>query len=258
MSHSIPFPLVVLAIPQELALARTEFSWLPSANVLVTALGENISNIAKSLVPHQPKPLQATILFIGKAPNQESAPEYVEQLQRYMHEISQDFRGDFHGMRFCIYAPTVTQGESFEMGKLFASSSALKDATLVESNKTLQQFVYRTIDVLEAPPKEFSIEEARKRLGFTQDQMAKALEVTPRTIRNWEKGQNLSQMGKKVEQLQRLLELMDHNLVEAQEKRWLETHVDALEGRTPREAILNGGMEELIVEFIRLEEGMPV
>jgi DNA-binding transcriptional regulator YiaG len=36
--------------------------------------------------------------------------------------------------------------------------------------------------------KHFDLAAARKRLGLTQEQMAKALNVAPRTVQNWEGG----------------------------------------------------------------------
>jgi DNA-binding XRE family transcriptional regulator len=100
--------------------------------------------------------------------------------------------------------------------------------------------------------------EARRRLGLTQQEMATAIGVTDRTIQNWETGQNLSQIEKKTEKLRRLLRLMDEFVVVPKEREWLLTKLPALGGKTPKEVILAGKMDDLILELSRLEEGIPV
>jgi DNA-binding XRE family transcriptional regulator len=98
----------------------------------------------------------------------------------------------------------------------------------------------------------------RKRLGLTQDQMAKALNVAPRTIQNWESGVGTSQMAKKTQDLKELLQLMDDFVVAPKEQEWLETPLPAIRNRTPVQAIIEGKIRDIIVEFLRLGEGQPV
>ena len=99
---------------------------------------------------------------------------------------------------------------------------------------------------------------ARKRLGLTQEQMAKALNVAPRTIQNWESGIGTSQMAKKTQDLKELLQLMDEFVIAPKEQEWLQTPLPAIRNRTPVQAIIEGKMRDIIVEFLRLGEGQPV
>jgi transcriptional regulator with XRE-family HTH domain len=99
---------------------------------------------------------------------------------------------------------------------------------------------------------------ARKRLGLTQEQMAKALNVAPRTIQNWESGVGRSQMAKKTQDLKELLQLMDEFVVAPKEQEWLQTPLPAIRNQTPVQAIIEGKMRDIIVEFLRLGEGQPV
>jgi transcriptional regulator with XRE-family HTH domain len=105
---------------------------------------------------------------------------------------------------------------------------------------------------------EFDLPLARKRLGLTQEQMAKALNVAPRTIQNWESGVGTSQVAKKTQDLNELLQLMDEFVIAPKEQEWLETPLPAIRNRTPAQAIVEGKMRDIIVEFLRLREGQPV
>jgi len=53
------------------------------------------------------------------------------------------------------------------------------------------------------------ISEIRKRLGLTQEQMSSSLNVTTRTLQNWEKKIGTSQLKRKTRDLRELLELME-------------------------------------------------
>ena len=99
---------------------------------------------------------------------------------------------------------------------------------------------------------------ARKRLGLTQEQMAKALNVAPRTIQNWESGVGTSQMAKKTQDLKELLKLMDEFVIAPKEREWLQTPLPAIRNQTPVQVITEGKMRNIIVEFLRLGEGEAV
>jgi len=99
---------------------------------------------------------------------------------------------------------------------------------------------------------------ARKRLGLTQEQMANALNVTTRTLQNWESGLGTSHMAKKTQDLWELLGLMDHSVLAPKEREWLDTPLPAVQNRRPTDVISGGKLRDLIVEFQRLRLGQPV
>jgi transcriptional regulator with XRE-family HTH domain len=127
--------------------------------------------------------------------------------------------------------------------------------------RELKQFL-RAKNVLAHPVPsandEFALAGARKRLGLTQEQMAHALNVAPRTIQNWESGVGKSQMPKKTQDLRELLGLMDEYVTGSKENEWLDTPLAAIQNRKPIQAIAEGKMRDLIIEFLRLSEGQPV
>jgi transcriptional regulator with XRE-family HTH domain len=127
--------------------------------------------------------------------------------------------------------------------------------------RDLKQFL-RARNVLAHPvfpsQDEFDLVAARKRLGFTQEQMAQALNVAPRTIQNWESGIGTSQMSKKTQDLRELLGLIDEYVIGSKEIEWLNTSLAAIQNRKPIQVIAGGKMRDLTVEFLRLSEGQPV
>lgn len=98
----------------------------------------------------------------------------------------------------------------------------------------------------------------RQRLHLTQTQLASALNVTPRTLQNWEAERGTSQVHKKFRDFAELLALMDDYVVAPKEEEWLSSPLPALGGRSPRELIAKGRIRDLIIEFERLREGQPV
>ena len=106
--------------------------------------------------------------------------------------------------------------------------------------------------------KPLDIAAVRSRLGLTQEQMAHALNVTTRTLQNWEKRVGTSQMPRKTRDLRELLGLLDDYVSSSEERAWLTTPSAAFRNSRPIDLIAQGKLRDLIVEFQRLREGQPL
>lgn len=172
--------------------------------------------------------------------------------------ILKAFKG--HKSSFVVlYTPHHSSDFAFRMGKMVGKHS-LDSADWAFNLRHVEQLL-RARNVLAHTHKtaeRFDIVAARKRLGLTQEQMANALNVTTRTLQNWEGGLGTSQMPKKTQDLQELLGLMGDYVIAPKEREWLDTPLPAIQNRRPMDLIADGKLRDLIVEFQRLREGQPV
>ncbi len=86
--------------------------------------------------------------------------------------------------------------------------------------------------------------------------MANALDVTTRTVQNWEKHGSGSE--RQMRDFRELYELASKYLGAHQIAAWMDSPNDAFQKRTPRELIREGKTRDLILEFQRLQTGEPV
>jgi DNA-binding transcriptional regulator YiaG len=159
-----------------------------------------------------------------------------------------------------FYVPQLEMNLAFEIGMMVGRELG-KPAKIASNLREVKQLL-KSWDVLSAEPPSpksaLDIAEVRKRLGLTQNQMAAALNVTTRTLQNWEKQVGTSQMERRTRDLRELLYLMDDYVVAGEECSWLNTVHRAFKGKKPIELIREGKIRDLIVEFQRLREGQPL
>lgn len=98
----------------------------------------------------------------------------------------------------------------------------------------------------------------RKLFDLTQEQVAAALNVTPRTIQNWEMQIGTSQIERKTRDLREFLALVHDYVVPGKEAEWLRTTSRAFKGRRPIDLLTEGKVRDVIVEFRRLRDGQPI
>jgi DNA-binding transcriptional regulator YiaG len=101
-----------------------------------------------------------------------------------------------------------------------------------------------------------SIAKLREDLGLTQVDVASALDVTARTVQNWESRGRASE--RKYRDLKQLHTLIQRNVENADIDKWMDTPNETFEKHTPRELIREGKTRDLILEFERLETGEPL
>jgi transcriptional regulator with XRE-family HTH domain len=166
----------------------------------------------------------------------------------------------FRNAHFLFYVAPHHLDLAFSVGKTVGRELG-ETAEIASSVREAKQLLKSWHAVISNPPfprKGTDLLNARKRLGLTQEQMASALKVTPRTIQNWERDIGTSQMERKTRVLWELLELMDDYVVAREEKNWLGTRHAAFKNGKPIDLISDGKIRDLIVEFQRLREGQPL
>lgn len=178
------------------------------------------------------------------------------------HEFSEALRRirQFHNVRLLCYVPRHDVDLAFQAGKTVGHELG-ETAEIASTVREAKQLLKSWDAVVSDPPstrKGSDLADARKRLGLTQEQMASALNVTARTLQNWERNIGTSQMERRTRDLWELLELLDDYVVAREEKNWLNTPNPAFKNRRPSGLIIEGKLRDLIVEFQRLREGQPL
>jgi DNA-binding transcriptional regulator YiaG len=166
----------------------------------------------------------------------------------------------FRNAHFLFYVAHHGVDLAFTVGKT-VGRELVEGAEIASTVREAKQLLKSWDAVVSNPPysrQGTNLLDARKRLGLTQEQMASALNVTTRTLQNWEQSIGTSQMERKTRDLWELLELMDDYVVAREEKGWLSTPNSAFKGKSPLNLIIEGKIRDLIVEFQRLREGQPL
>jgi len=161
-----------------------------------------------------------------------------------------------------FYTPHHSPNIAFEIGMLVGQEIGGSADLAFDLRGVRQLLRARNLLVHTEKPESgaqpLDIAAVRKRLGLTQEQMAHALNVTTRTLQNWEKKVGVSQLVRKTRDLRELLELMDDYVSSPEERDWLNTPVAAFQNRRPIDLIAEGKLRDLIVEFQRLRAGQPL
>jgi transcriptional regulator with XRE-family HTH domain len=230
--------LVVWADPSVLAEAKNTFSTYEAT----------VRPIPRTCRSQDLPKIRVSIIYLGHAEPQKDHASFLECFKSPKVEF------------LLFYMPHHSSHLAFRWGQM-VGKDCLEKTDWAFNWQHVKQILRSRNVVAHVNSKElndFDLAAARKRLGLTQEQMAKALKVAPRTIQNWESGVGTSQMPKKTEDLRELLSLMDEFVAAPKEQEWLETPLSAIQNRKPIQAVAEGKTRDLIVEFLRLREGQPV
>jgi len=219
---------------------------LPEATSVFTELGARVRGVPLE----RPSSVPQSKFIVVYLQGQESESE--------LHSALRSLRERRKYELLLFYAPHHGPAHVFRLGTLVGRELG-RDADLAFNLRHVRQLLKakNLLTPKDSTP-EFDLSEVRKRLGLTQEQMATTLNVTTRTVQNWERGAGTGQLLRKTKDLRELLELMDDYVVASEESGWLTSPLPALRGQTPKEAIASGRVRDLVVEFERLLEGQPV
>jgi len=104
---------------------------------------------------------------------------------------------------------------------------------------------------------EITVESLRKSLGLTQAQLAKIVEVTPRTIQNWERGRQPLGVSRSLSDLDELQQIVAHHVPDGAIPDWLNSANEILGGRKPIELLEHGHTRDLLWQLRSVSAGEP-
>ena len=102
------------------------------------------------------------------------------------------------------------------------------------------------------------VEHLRKDLGLTQERMAAAIGVTPRTVQNWESERPSPHAKRRLRDLIELRQTLREYMQPDQFQEWLTTNNEAFGEAKPFDLIVDGRTRDVLVEFRRLQTGEPL
>ncbi len=96
----------------------------------------------------------------------------------------------------------------------------------------------------------------RGRLGLSQEMLARALEVSGRSVERWESGSSLSdpRVLRVLDRLKEIARLGEEVYGDALPT-FMRTPRRSLDGRTPIQALARGDIEPLFITLVRASEG---
>ena len=102
----------------------------------------------------------------------------------------------------------------------------------------------------------------RKKLGCSQEKLARIIGITSTTISRWENNKSIPSTlaNKGIRELEKIIDKMDGVIKKGKEAEWLNTHHGELDNDTPLEVISKGpeGAREVLGLLEGIEQGLPV
>jgi DNA-binding XRE family transcriptional regulator len=174
------------------------------------------------------------------------APEPSETLRNCLREVS-----DNRSLQVLVYTHTHPSDDhqAVELGKIIGEYRPTKTYICFDSSE-VEQFVHERIGLGRKRKKRTSLETfagLRQELDLTRVDVANALDVTTRTVQNWEKYGTST--DRQTRDLRELYDLASNYIGAHQIPAWMDSPNDAFHKRTPREMIREGKTRDLILEI---------
>jgi transcriptional regulator with XRE-family HTH domain len=164
--------------------------------------------------------------------------------------------------RVVIYCATrPSADEAIELGRIIGE---------LRPHHTTVSFEPKAVAALLSPPPAGSqkdtgadvrsgnrVRRLRERFGFTQSEMARSLDVSLRTIQNWERDAEAAH-GYRLRDLEELSGVLSEVVADCDLSIWLRSENHAFAGKPPIDLLLEGKARDILAEFRRLQSGEPV
>jgi len=178
--------------------------------------------------------------------------EHRAALRSCLRQVSSD-----RGLDVVVYSGPASDHQAAELGKIVGELRPHRTYMCFADDEVEQFFQVR---IGRITPENRGLHETvatlRKDLDLTQLDVAAALDVTPRTVQNWEKHGRGPE--RRYRDLKELHGLLSRYIGSGQVASWMDSPNDAFGKRTPRELIREGKTRDLILEFGRLKTGEPL
>jgi len=181
-------------------------------------------------------------------------PEQSSTLRSCLRQVSND-----HSIHVVVYTHTHPSNDhqAAELGKIIGEFRPRRTYICFESKEVEEIFHVRLgVRGKERLGAVETLAGLREELVLTQVDLASALDVTTRTVQNWEKHGSGSERA--LRDFRELHDLLSKYIGVHEIAAWMDSPNDAFQKRTPRDLIREGKTRDLILEFGRLQTGEPL
>jgi transcriptional regulator with XRE-family HTH domain len=179
-------------------------------------------------------------------------PEHSSTLRSCLRQVSKN-----SSIHVVVYTRPEDDHQAAEIGKIIGEFRPRRTYICFESEEVEEIFHVRMgVTGKEKVGSLETLAELREELVLTQVDLASALDVTTRTVQNWEKHGSGSERA--LRDFKELHDLLSKYIGGHEIAAWMDSPNDAFQKRTPRELIREGKTRDLILEFHRLQTGEPL
>jgi DNA-binding XRE family transcriptional regulator len=176
-------------------------------------------------------------------------PEHSSTLRSCLRQVSKN-----SSIHVVVYTRPEDDHQAAEIGKIIGEFRPRRTYICFESKEVEEIFHVRMgVTGKEKVGSLETLAELREELVLTQVDLASALDVTTRTVQNWEKHGTGSERA--LRDFKELHDLLSKYIGVHEIAAWMDSPNDAFQKRTPRELIREGKTRDLILEFHRLQTG---
>ena len=175
-----------------------------------------------------------------------------QTLRSCLRQVSKD-----RSLRVIVYTQPSDDHQTAELGRIIGELRPRGTEICFYEGEAEKLFLARTgVAGKRKPDSRDTPAALREDLDLTQVDLAAALDVTPRTVQNWEKQGRGPE--RRYRDLQELHGLLAKYIGSDRVPGWMDSPNQAFQKRTPRELIREGKTRDLILEFGRLATGEPL
>jgi DNA-binding transcriptional regulator YiaG len=157
------------------------------------------------------------------------------------------------------YANRVAPGDAAQLGKLVGETRPRHTSVVFEAKAAAQSVLQHSKSAARRVGTKASgtgTRQLREHFGLTQTELAHAIDVSLRTVQNWEKAGAASK-PRQLRDLEELWIILKESMKSADIPEWLRSPNDAFSGQSPIDLLRDGKTRDIIVEFRRLQAGEP-